>query len=63
MDRRSLLRGGVVAAGALGFGGRLWGDAFAAPPVAAQPGPSPYGPLQPADANGVLLPAGFRSRV
>ncbi len=63
LDRRSLLRGGVVAAGALGFGGRLWGDAFAAPPVAAQPGPSPYGPLQPADANGVLLPAGFRSRV
>lgn len=60
MDRRAFLRGGAVAAGALGFSGALWGQAFAAP---AQPGDSPYGPLQAADANGVRLPVGFRSRV
>jgi len=60
VERRKFLRGGVLAAGAVGFSGALWGEAFAAP---AQPAPSPYGPLQPADANGLLLPSGFRSRV
>lgn len=60
MDRRAFLRGGVAAAGALGFSGALWGQAFAAP---AQPGESPYGPLGAADVNGLCLPAGFRSRV
>jgi hypothetical protein len=29
----------------------------------AQPGPGPYGALQPADANGIQLPVGFRSRI
>ncbi|GAA4431591.1 DUF839 domain-containing protein [Actinokineospora soli] len=29
----------------------------------AQTGPSPYGPLQAADANGIMLPQGFTSRV
>ena len=29
----------------------------------AQPGPSPYGDLLPADGNGIELPAGFGSRV
>ena len=60
MNRRDLLRSGVLAAGAVGFSGALWGEAFAAP---AQPAPSPYGPLQAADVNGLVLPAGFRSRV
>ncbi len=59
MDRRTFLRGSAAAAGTLGFGGALWGRAFAAP---AQPAPSPYGQLLSADANGLALPAGFTSR-
>jgi secreted PhoX family phosphatase len=50
----------VVGAGVTAFGNRLSGSALAAP---AQNGPSPYGPLQAADANGIRLPAGFTSRV
>lgn len=60
MRRRDFLRGSAVAAGAVGFSGALWGSALAAP---AQPGPSPFGELRTADANGVRLPAGFTSRV
>lgn len=60
MERRTLLRAGFVGTGAVAFSGALWKDAFAAP---AQPGPSPYGDLQAADANGIQLPAGFTSRV
>lgn len=60
MRRRDFLRGSAVAAGAVGFSGALWGQAWAAP---AQPGPSPYGPLRSPDANGLALPAGFTSRV
>ncbi len=59
MDRRNLLRAGVVG-GAAAFSGALWKEAFAAP---AQPGPGPYGALQAADANGIMLPSGFTSRV
>ncbi|MEW5633231.1 translocation protein TolB, partial [Streptomyces hydrogenans] len=36
------------------------GAAYAAP---AQPGTGPYGALGSADANGIMLPAGFTSRV
>ncbi|MCE7007647.1 PhoX family protein [Kibdelosporangium philippinense] len=60
MERRSFLRVGVVGAAAAAFGGASWSDAFAA---TAQPGPSPYGPLQAADANGIMLPSNFTSRV
>jgi secreted PhoX family phosphatase len=60
-DRRTFLRTGALAAGALALGPGFWRDAFAAEP--ATPGAGPYGPLQPADANGVELPAGFRSRI
>jgi len=60
MNRRSLLRASVVGAGTVAFSGSLWSAAFAAP---AQPGPSPYGPLQAANANGIQLPAGFTSRI
>ncbi|MEU6976270.1 MULTISPECIES: alkaline phosphatase PhoX [unclassified Streptomyces] len=61
MERRSFLRGAVIGTSAAAFGGTLWrGAAFAAP---AQPGPGPYGALGAADANGILLPAGFTSRV
>ncbi|WP_328944757.1 PhoX family protein [Streptomyces sp. NBC_00250] len=61
MERRSFLRGAVIGTSAAAFGGSLWhGAAFAAP---AQPGAGPYGALGAADANGILLPAGFTSRV
>ncbi|MFH8710393.1 PhoX family protein [Streptomyces zaomyceticus] len=61
MERRSFLRGAVIGTSAAAFGGSLWhGAAFAAP---AQPGAGPYGALGTADANGILLPAGFTSRV
>ncbi|WP_026360401.1 alkaline phosphatase PhoX [Amycolatopsis nigrescens] len=60
MDRRNFLRAAVLGAGVTAFGNTLTPSALAAP---AQNGPSPYGPLQPADANGVQLPNGFTSRV
>ncbi|UVS77062.1 MULTISPECIES: alkaline phosphatase PhoX [Actinokineospora] len=60
MERRNFLRVAVVGGAAAAFGGASWSQAFAA---TAQPGPSPYGPLQAADANGIRLPAGFTSRV
>ena len=49
-----------MTAGAVALGPAGWERVFAAPAV---PGPSPYGPLQPPDANGIKMPAGFRSRV
>jgi secreted PhoX family phosphatase len=60
VERRNFLRAAVVGGAATVFGGAAWAPAFAAP---AQPGPSPYGPLLAADANGIMLPAGFTSRV
>ena len=62
MDRRSFLASGAAAIGAVGLATGRWGSAYAAP-AGAQPGPSPYGPLQAADAAGLRLPVGFRSRV
>ena len=67
MDRRHFLRAGVVATGA---GVMLPTAMFARPASAgsaegsATPGESPYGPLSDTpDENGLLLPAGFTSRV
>jgi secreted PhoX family phosphatase len=60
VERRNVLRAGVIGAGAAAFSGALWKEAFAAP---AQPGPGPYGALRPANANGIQLPVGFTSRV
>ena len=60
MKRRNFLRAAMVGAGVTAFGNTLTPSAMAAP---AQNGPSPYGPLQPANANGIQLPAGFTSRV
>ncbi|WP_030559953.1 alkaline phosphatase PhoX [Streptomyces aureocirculatus] len=61
MERRNLLRGAVIGASAAVFGGTLMhGAAYAAP---AQNGASPYGGLSAADANGIMLPSGFSSRV
>jgi secreted PhoX family phosphatase len=61
MERRTFLRAAALGAGAVAVGGSLWRGAASAAP--AQPGPSPYGALLAPDANGVRLPAGFRSRV
>jgi secreted PhoX family phosphatase len=60
VKRRNFLRAAVIGAGVTTFGNTLSPGAMAAP---AQNGPSPYGPLQAANANGILLPAGFTSRV
>ncbi|WP_031004987.1 alkaline phosphatase PhoX [Streptomyces sp. NRRL F-5727] len=61
MERRSFLRGAVIGTSAAAFGGTLMrGAAYAAP---AQPGAGPYGALGPANANGIMLPAGFTSRI
>ncbi|MEX5633494.1 alkaline phosphatase PhoX [Parafrankia sp. FMc2] len=60
MDRRTLLRLAAAGAGTAVFSGAIRETALAAP---AQPGPSPYGALGAADANGVALPSGFTSRV
>lgn len=57
--RRELLAASIGAAGALTLGPGFLRAALAAPAVA---GESPYGPLQPPDANGLMLPSGFRSR-
>ncbi|MEU3397399.1 PhoX family protein [Streptomyces filamentosus] len=61
MERRGFLRGAVIGTSAAAFGGSLMrGAAYAAP---AQPGAGPYGALGSADANGIMLPAGFTSRI
>jgi secreted PhoX family phosphatase len=60
VERRTVLRAAVIGAGTAAFSGALWQEAFAA---VAQPGPSPYGDLLAADANGVQVPAGFTTRV
>jgi secreted PhoX family phosphatase len=59
--RREFLRASLVGVGTLAFGPAFWREALAAEP--ATPGPGPYGPLQPPDENGIMLPPGFRSRV
>jgi LPXTG-motif cell wall-anchored protein len=62
VDRRRFIALSFTGvAGAATFGPGFWQQAFAAP---AQPGPGPYGPLSSTpDANGLLLPQGFTSRI
>ncbi|GIF00749.1 alkaline phosphatase PhoX [Paractinoplanes rishiriensis] len=60
MDRRTLLRATVAGAGGLALPFTAWPAAYAGP---AQTATGPYGPLLPADANGIQLPAGFTSTV
>ncbi|MDQ2675559.1 MAG: PhoX family protein [Actinomycetota bacterium] len=57
--RREFLRASVMGAGALAFGPAFWREALAAP---VTEGRGPYGPLQPPDPNGIMLPEGFSSR-
>ncbi len=59
LNRRELIGSGVAAAGALAMGPEFW-EALARP---AKPGRGPYGPLGSPDANGLMLPEGFTSRV
>jgi secreted PhoX family phosphatase len=59
LSRRQFVGSGALAAAALAFGPSFWRDAVAAP---AAPGAGPYGPLNPPDANGLMLPNGFTSR-
>jgi uncharacterized protein len=59
--RREFIKASVIGVGALAFGPAFWRDALAATPATL--GPGPYGPLQSPDANGIMLPAGFKSRV
>lgn len=58
MRRREFIASGALAAGALLAPGGLR-EALATP---ARAGASPYGPLGGPDANGLMLPQGFRSR-
>lgn len=58
IGRREFLAGGIAAGAAL-LSPAFLREALAAP---ATPGPGPYGPLQAADANGLMLPEGFTSR-
>ncbi|HEX4868467.1 MAG TPA: alkaline phosphatase PhoX [Acidimicrobiales bacterium] len=60
LDRRQLLTRALAAGVVTGVAPGFWRAALSAP---AQPGDSPYGPLQAPDANGLMLPAGFTSRV
>lgn len=61
LDRRRFLAGSVATSAAVLAGPGFWRTAYAAP---AHPGPSPYGPLSATpDENGLLLPAGFTSRI
>jgi hypothetical protein len=59
--RMTATRRQLIAAGAAGlaFGPAFWRSALTAHARAPQ---SAYGPLQPADARGLMLPPGFRSR-
>jgi secreted PhoX family phosphatase len=59
ISRRKLIVSGALAAGALAGSPRLLRETLAAP---ARAGVGPYGPLGPPDANGLMLPPGFRSR-
>ncbi len=61
MRRRDFLRLAASAAVSAVANSSLWARAAHAAPGAS--GPSPYGPLEAADANGLMLPAGFRSRI
>ncbi|MGH3518186.1 MAG: alkaline phosphatase PhoX [Haloechinothrix sp.] len=75
ISRRTFVIGAALGTGTVALGGTLWREAFTTqePPstesargpsvVPAPTGKSPYGPLWPADASGVMLPQGFTSRV
>lgn len=61
LNRRHFLGIAALAAGSITIGRILTSEDFAFTAVTA--GPGPYGALASADANGILLPSGFTSRV
>lgn len=63
LTRRDALRAGAATAGGLAFAGGLLGPALEVAASPAVVGAGPYGPIQGPDANGMLLPAGFSSRI
>lgn len=64
IGRRGFLALGVGGAAALTLGTGFWRDVLgAAGGPARRPARPGYGPLSSPDANGIRLPAGFRSRV
>ncbi len=63
LTRREAIRAGMGAAGGVVLTGGLLGRAVDAAAAPARIGAGPYGPLQPPDANGIMLPKGFTSRV
>lgn len=60
MDRRAFLCSSALAVGVTALGPSFWQQAYAAQ---STPGGGPYGGLGPPDANGVMLPQGFTSRI
>ena len=63
---RSMVASGIGAAGAVGVVAALRASGavgIALASTTAGAGASPYGPLQRADTNGIMLPAGFTSRL
>ena len=63
LTRRGALKAGAAAAGGVAIAGGLLGSALEVAASPAVVGPGPYGPMQSADANGMLLPHGFTSRI
>ncbi|MDQ3312466.1 MAG: PhoX family protein, partial [Actinomycetota bacterium] len=68
MERRRFIRNTAVAAGGIALGPAFWSQLFAGEAAASggclvQRVRPPYGPLKRPDANGILLPEGFTSRV
>jgi uncharacterized protein len=63
ISRRSFIQSGLLSGAALAFGPTFWREALSASADPARIGDGPYGPLGPADGNGIRLPEGFSSRV
>ncbi len=63
LTRRDALRVGAGAAGGAAFAGGFLGRALESMAAPAVVGAGPYGPLNPPDSNGVMLPDGFSSKV
>ena len=62
-SRRAFLRQSLQSAAALGLGVIGGQIAVARPACAAGGGADSFGPLRAPDANGLMLPAGFTSRI
>ena len=61
LTRRQILGRGALAGVSIALAPAFWRTARATAP--ARSGAGPYGPLQAPDANGIMLPKGFSSRI